>query len=176
MMEITNSQMVPVDLRSGTIFRTYLCRSIGEGDDDSNVYGMECYRDGAKVSLAGYSVYGYFIRPDGKTVIIQGARTGNKAYVTLPKSCYAIEGKFTLAIKVVGGGVMACMRIVDGMVMNTTTDSVIDPGGTVPDIDALMAVIERAEAAAEDIDRFVVYTELNSGSETDYTLVVISTE
>lgn len=172
MMEITNSQMAKVDLRSGSVFRTFLCKSIGEGDDDGNVYGVRCYRDGESVSLSGYSVNGYFIRADGQTVIMSGTVSGNRAYVTLPKSCYAIEGNFTLAIKVIGGGTTVCMRIVDGTVMNTTTDAVIDPGGTVPDIDALMAVIERAEAAAEDIQRFSVYTELRSG--TDYTLVVNS--
>ena len=46
----------------------------------------------------------------------------------------------------------------------------LDPTGDVPDIDELMAVIERAEDAAEAIADFSVSVTLNSGD--DYTLVV----
>lgn len=149
-------------------------RSIGEGDADENRYGVNVLKDGAPVDLSGCTVTGYFLKPDGTTVIMSGFTSGSKAYVSLPATCYAVEGQFTLAIKLTGGGVTGTMRVIDGTVINTSNDNVIDPGGTVPDITALMAVISRAEAAAEDIAKFAVTEELISG--TDYRVIISVTE
>lgn len=169
-MAVYREDIINIDLESGTLFRNFMNHSIGEGDDDGNRFGVRVYRNGAAVSLSNCTVAGYFIRSDGQTIIAPGTISGNKAYVTLPDTCYAKEGNFTLAIRITGGGVTGTMRIVDGTVVNTTTTEIVDPSGTVPDIDALMAVIERAEDAAEAIADFSVSVTLNSG--TDYTLVI----
>ena len=165
-----HQDIVDIDLNNGNIHRSFSMRMIGEGDINGNRFGIRVFRNGEAVSLSGCIVTGYFIRADAQTIICPGGIDGNIAYVPLIQSCYAKEGNFTLAIKITGGGVTGTMRIVDGAVVSTTTDAVLDPTGDVPDIDELMAVIERAEDAAEAIADFSVSVTLNSGD--DYTLVV----
>lgn len=169
-MAIYKRDIIDIELENGNIYRSFMHHAIGEGDINGNRFGVRVFRNGEAVSLSGCIVTGYFIRADEQTIICPGETDGNIAYVPLLQSCYTKEGNFTLAIKITGGGVTGTMRIVDGTVVNTTTDAVLDPTGDVPDIDELMAVIERAEDAAEAIADFSVSVTLNSGD--DYTLVV----
>lgn len=169
-MAVYRENIIDIELETGTLHRSFLNHSVGEGDSSGNRYGVRVFRNGSPVNLTGVTVLGYFIRPDETTIIIQGATNGNEAYVVLANACYAKEGNFSLAIKLSGGGVTGTMRIVDGTVINTTTDAVYDPGGVVPDINELMAVIERAEDAADEIASFVITEELISGD--DYRVIV----
>lgn len=169
-MAINREDIIDIDLKSGNLFRNFMNHAIGEGDINGNRFGVRVFRDGEAVSLSGCTVTGYFIRMDDQTVVCPGEKNENMAYVILPQNCYAKEGNFTLAIKITGGEITGTMRIVDGTVVNTTTDAVLDPTGVIPDIDELITVIERAEDAAEAIADFSVSVTLNSGD--DYTLVV----
>ena len=81
-----------------------------------------------------------------------------------------MEGQFTLAIKLSGGGVTGTIRMVDGTVINTTNGAVIDPGTVIPDLADYLAVVENAEDAAEIIYGISVTTELISGD--DYAIAV----
>lgn len=142
-MALYKSDFVDIDLNSGSIHRSFLNRTIGEGDTLANRFGIRAFRGGEPEELAG-SCTGYFIRPDGGTVTIIGTITRNEAYVDLPNACYAYEGQFALAIKVIGSGVTSTIRIVDGVVANTTTDTVVDPGTIIPSIETLIAEIQAA--------------------------------
>lgn len=173
-MAIYNENIIDIDLESGQIHRSFAHKAIGEGDKNGNRYGIRAYRNGTPVDLTGCMVTGYFIRADQTTIIIEGVASENKAYVELNQNCYVTEGNFALAIKVTGGGITGTMRIVDGTVVNTVAGTVVDPGGTVPDLSELMAVIERAEAAAETVAGFVVTEELIEGD--DYRLIVDDAE
>lgn len=136
--------IVNIDLENGNINRTYLKHSIGYGDNNANKFGVRVFRNGEAETLLG-SCYGLFIRADGATIIVNtGAVSGNLALVTLPEACYAVEGVFTLAIKVTAEEDVTTLRIVDGMVDRTRTDAVVDPGTLIPSIDDLMAAIEEA--------------------------------
>lgn len=146
-MAIYKTDMVDIDLDGGNIHRSFLNRSIGEGDNLANKFGVRAFRNGVPEPI-GSTCAGYFIRPDGNTVAIAGTVSGNEAYVILPQACYAYEGQFSLAIKVSGSNSdTSTLRIVDGVVSNTTTGSVIDPGTILPDINALIAAIEEAVAS-----------------------------
>ena len=153
-MAIYHDDIVNVELTSGSIHRSFLNRSIGEGDSAANRFGVTLKRNGEPVTLDGVTCMGYFIRPTGDTVVITGTVSGLNAYVTIPQACYVTEGNFTLAIKLVGSGVTGTMRIIDGTVVNTTTDTLIDPGSVIPDIQDLIAVIEEAEIALEGTVRY----------------------
>lgn len=145
-----------IDLAEGNMVRDTIAPLIGEGDNSANRFGIEVFRNGVEENLTGSTCAGYFIRANGDTVIISGGTvTGNKAYVTLPQSCYVYEGRFTLAIKLTGGGVTGTMRIIDGCVANTTTSAIVDPGHVIPDIDELLAQIEKLENATTDAVRVV---------------------
>lgn len=163
-----------IDLNQGTILRSFQNRIIGEGDDSADVFGVRIFEDGAAVSLAGAVCFGYFIRPDGITLVLSGSVSGNTAEVSLPSAAYAKEGNFTLAIKVSGSGYADTMRIVDGTVVNTSTGEIADPAQSVPSLQELLAVISDAEDAADAIEALSVSATQIEG--TRYKISVVKEE
>ena len=72
--------------------------------------------------------------------------------------------------ELIGGGVTGTMRIVDGTVVDSVIGSPVDPGGVIPDLDELLAVIGRAEAAANTIAGISIRAELVADE--NYRLIV----
>lgn len=169
---IYKTDIADIDLNSGTISRSFAQKMIGEGDGNANRYGIRVWRNGEPEDIEGSSCIGYFIRhANGDTVIIDGGTfNGQEAFVDLPESCYTHEGSFTLVIKLVGVGITGTMRIIDGTVVESMIGAPIDPGGVIPDLSDLMAVIERAETAADTIAETSIYADLISGE--NYAIVV----
>lgn len=160
-----NEDIIDVDLSTGTIHRSFVNHIIGEGDAKGNRYGARIFRNGEPVSLSMCPIIGYFIRGDGTTVVIEGVATqGNVCYVTLPAACYAVEGQFTLSIKVTGGGVVGTMRIVDGTVVNTAEGTLVDPGSVIPELSDYETLISQAEGLVEDLSEFVIENEQIAGT------------
>lgn len=95
-------------------------------DNMANRFGVELYSEGFEVDLTGYSVNGYFIRPNAQTVIFTGSVSGNMAYVDLPENCYYYDGAFTLSIKVSTTDFEQTILICDGFVEKTRTDRIVD--------------------------------------------------
>ena len=162
--------ILDIDLENANqLHRSFLSRNIGEGDYNGNRFGVRLWR-GDEPATMSESCIGYFIRPDDITLVIDGVISGNTAYVELPQAAYAKDGNFTLAIKLGGVGVSTTMRIVDGAISNTTTGTVSDPGSAIPDIDQLTAIIAAAEAAAAEIDEFVITASLIEGTRYEITV------
>ena len=151
-MAINKENFRRVELATG-IVRDSLPVVIGEGDIEADRFGVEVFRGAGDTptDLTGMDCTGYFIRQTGDTVVITGTVDGNRAWVDLPQACYAYEGQFSLAIKLVGGGVTGTMRIVDGVVRRTTTDTTVDPGTLVPSIEDLIQAIEDASDEIEAV-------------------------
>ena len=162
--------MVDIELSKGTLFRSFANKMIGEGDEKANKFGGRVTRNGSSVNLNGSTVTGYFIRQDHNTVIMYGECSGNEFFVKLPEECYNVEGAFTLAIKISNGGETQTLRVIDGTVINTMIGGIVDPGAIFPDYAALIAEIERAEAAAETIAGLSIQAELISGD--NYKIVI----
>lgn len=173
-MAIYKENIAIIELTNGNISRSFSSQIIGEGDKNGDRFGFRLIRNGEPVSISGFSVAGYFKRADNMTVVIDGAIENDTAYVLLPESCYAVQGVFSLAIKLMGANISETLRIVDGVVTDTVTGPVIDPGSVIPDLDDYTALVERVEAAAEDIAAFAVTEELIEG--TDYRLIIAVTE
>lgn len=170
-MGIQREDFINIDLQNGNVHRSFVNHTIVAGDKNANVFGVRIYRDNVPEDLTGCTVMGLFIRADKTTVIIgDGIAYRNAAYVYLPESCYAVPGNFTLTIKVSGGNMTGAMRIVDGTVFEGSLEPYVDPGNVIPDLSELMAVIDRAEAAAAEINEFVITTELIAGD--DYRIIV----
>lgn len=141
-----HEDIVNIELESGNIHRSFLHHSIGEGDDRANRFGVRLFRNGEPENVSG-SCFGLFIRADGATVAINnGTVSGNVAYVTLPDTCYAVEGQFCLTIKVGTANDTITLRIVDGVVSRTSTNVAVDPGTIIPSIEDLIEEIEEAIA------------------------------
>lgn len=164
-MALYHEDIIDIELETGTVHRSFANRAIGQADIKANRYGIRLKRNGEPVSIGGATCIGFFIRNgNGDTVIINGGIfSGDEAYVTLPESCYVYDGNFTLVIKLVGGDVTGTMRIVDGTVVDSMIGTPVDPGSAVPDLAELLAVIGRAEAAADVIAGISITTELISG-------------
>ena len=174
-MAIYKEDFVDVELTKGVIFRSFIQRTIGEDDDNGDRFGFRCFRNGEPVSLNGTTVIGHFIRADGVTIEIDGgAVTGDSAYIVLPASCYAVEGSFTLAIKLSGGGVSGTIRMVDGTVVRTTNGAIIDPGTVIPDLSDYLEAVNDVTEAAEIINAISITAELIDGE--DYDIVITTAE
>lgn len=147
MATIYNDDIIDIDLNCGTITRGFTNKAIGYADKNGNRYGVNVKRDGQPVQLTGCTCLGFFIRhADGATITIMGAVNENTAYVILPEACYALEGSFSLAIKICStdNSIEGTKRIVDGTVVMTDTGTYIDPGTIMPDIQTLLDAIEEA--------------------------------
>lgn len=148
MATIYNDDIIDIDLDCGTITRGFASKVIGYGDRYGNRYGVKVNRAGQPIELTDCTCTGFFIRhADGATITMAGAINGNIAYVTLPEACYALEGSFSLAIKInsTDSSVKGTKRIVDGTVVLTDTGTYIDPGTIMPNIQTLLDAIEAAE-------------------------------
>ena len=167
-MAIYKEDIVDIELESGTIQRSFLNHSIGLGDIIANRFGVRLFRNGEPVSAEESSCIGFFMRPDGTNLQIHGSTytgvSGNKAYVSLPQDAYAYEGQFTLAIKLVGGGVTGTMRIVDGIVNNTGATGAVSPTSTVPTTAEIIAAYEQATALINGVVRHDIAQSLNDTS------------
>lgn len=150
-MAIYKRDMVDIDLETGTIHRSFMNRSIGYKDNAADHFGVRTWRKGEAINLTGVSVQGIFMPPQGDPIAITSGNivTGNEAEVVLPQACYNYNGPFTLAIKLIGGGVTGTMRIVDGMVDNTHASGTVAPTGTVPTYQEVLSVYEQVLPLAQ---------------------------
>ena len=155
-MAIYNEDIVAVELTSGTVHRSFMHKAIGKGDNLANRYGVSLKRNGNQVDMNGCSCQAIFMAPNGQNILISGSSytgvSAREAWVQLPQACYNYEGQFTLAIKVIGGGVTGTMRIIDGVVDNTGVDSPVAPVESVPTYQEILAVYDELQAALSELD------------------------
>ena len=153
-MAIYLQDIVDINLNGGMIHRNFKSVAIGSGDENANQFGMRVHRDGVPEDLTGVSCQAVFQDPMGNNIALtsHGHVDGNEAYVTLPQACYNYEGRFCLAIKLIGGGVTGTMRIVDGVVNNTHTGGAVAPTGAVPTYQEVLAVYDDAISAVAEVN------------------------
>ena len=166
MAEHYHQDIVSIDLDCGNIHRSFLHRSIGKGDSNANRFGVRVFRGKNAVNLSGVSCQGYFRNSNGENIALTsyGTVSGNVAYVTLPEACYNYEGNFTLAIKLVGGGITGTMRIIDGMVDNTNTGGAVAPTGSVPTYQEILALYDEMQAATLTAETVAPKTKIMAGN------------
>ena len=169
-MALYREDIADIELESGTLFRSFANRNIGEGDIIANRYGVRLFRNGEPVNIGGGSCQGIFMAPDGQNILISGSTytgvNGNVAYVDLPQACYNVNGQFTLAIKVIGGGVTGTMRIVDGVVNNTGVTGAVAPTETIPTYQEILAVYDQMLEAKAGSVRYDIDQELTKAQRT----------
>lgn len=120
-------------------------------DNMGNLVGVRVMKGNAEATLTG-TVLGYVIREDGKTVVVNGERSGNTAYIVLPESAYAVPGRIQIAIRLVSGSTKTVLLAALGYVTRTTTGVIVDPGDVVPDLEDLLAKLDEMDAAIDDAE------------------------
>lgn len=171
MDRIFHEDIVPIDLaNNGSIHRSFLNRTIGVGDDYANRFGVELYFNGEALNLDTSSCIGLFQGPSGPPILISDVNHayagGNRAFVQLPQSCYAVEGQFTLAIKIIESPVTDTVRIIDGVVCNTGSDNPVAPVGSVPTYQEVLAVFDQMLAAKAGAVRYDITQQLTDAEKT----------
>ena len=167
---LTQEDILTLDLMRGSFHRSFCNHSIGTNDISGNRFGVKLIKDGEAIDVSLCSCIGYFIRADGETVVVNGGLADAEGVlgVALPQACYAVEGNFTLALKITGAGITGTIRVIDGVVINGTTGVHVDPGTIVPALTeaAIIAKIgdcETATAAAalmvEKIEKLGLYVD-----------------
>lgn len=129
MADIIRIDQATVDLDK-PLSRTSAGKVLATGDQMANRFSAQVVRRGQPVDLSGCSVKGYFIRPDQETISFTGAVRGNTAYVDLPRACYLEEGRFYLSVKISSGNMTLTLRVIEGWIVKTQSDSLTDSGGT----------------------------------------------
>ena len=142
-MALYQQDIIKMDMNRGGFHRSFLNHAIGKNDNIANRFGVELYRDGEPVDLNEATCEGFFFSPAGEHIVIMGQASGNIAFVDLPQACYNYEGQFTLAIKVIGGGVTGTVRMIDGVIENTFVDGAVAPVASVPTYQEVLAVYDQ---------------------------------
>lgn len=143
-MSAVNIISATVDLAKG-IQMVRLGRLFAANDKAAHTINVRVLDDGKVADLTGQTISAYFIRPDNATVTIQGTLSGNVASVTLPSSCYANSGHFSLIIKAVSTNTTTAIFWGDGTITRSTTDTIVDPENIIPSLEELLAQIEVME-------------------------------
>lgn len=120
-------------------------------DNLGNRVGVVVLDGGEPATLDG-TVTGYVIRADGGTVLVTGAVDGNKAYIDLPESAYAVPGQIQIAIRLTSGSTKTVLGALNAYVQRTATGTIIDPGHVVPDIDDIIAKMDEVDEAIDNAE------------------------
>ena len=120
-MAAYKEDIIDIDLDDMNDLRCDRQSNIAMGDTAADRFGVRAFRNGEPEDLSGFSCYGYFHNSHGDRIDIEnrGTVSGNVAYLTLPQTCYAYKGRFSLAIKLVKTGITETVRIIDGMVLDS---------------------------------------------------------
>lgn len=145
-MSAINVISATVDLAKG-IQMVRLGRLFAANDKAAHTINVRVLDDGKVADLTGQTISAYFIRPDNATVTISGTLTDNVASVTLPSSCYANSGHFSIIIKAVSTDVTTAIFWGDGTITRSTTDTIVDPENIIPSLEELLAQISTMQTA-----------------------------
>ncbi len=145
-MAITINRTTSLD---GAILPEYMPGLLYMNENQAHKFVITCTRGGSAVTLTG-GITGRFMRADGQTILLSGSISSGKANLTLPQSCYIVPGRFTMAIFNVVGNAVTTIYALTGNVARTQTDTLVDPGNTVPTIDNLLAEIDAMRQATAD--------------------------
>ena len=129
------------------------------GDKLAHVLRVRVKAGGEPVDLTGWTVTASVVRQDQATVMMAGRAVGDAAEVTLEAPCYSQSGGFTLSVAIGREQQLITIFCGRGDVTRTRTDSLVDPGHTIPSVDEIIAqyglmktAVQNTDAAAKRVD------------------------
>ena len=141
---------------SAPILQEALSAPMYEGESYAHEFILSAVKDNLPHPLTG-SVVAYFKRADGNTVRTEGKTENGIAVITMPPECYALDGKFYLAITLVNDETQTVIYAASGIMYNTKDGEIVNGGNTIPSYDEIMSHLEKYLAA--DLTAKVVETE-----------------
>jgi len=133
----------PVNMRN-------ISGSLYENDDKGLRLRVRVFQNGAAITLSG-SIVAHVVRANGTLATVGGSRSGNEAYVNIPKSCL-MPGLIQISMKNVDGSVSTTILAITGVVKVVNGSAFIDSGGVIPSLASYEALVQREEAAAATIN------------------------
>lgn len=122
------------------------------GDKLAHVLRVRVKAGGEQVDLTGWTVTASVVRQDQATVMMAGRVVGDAAEVTLEAPCYSQSGGFTLSVAIGRGQQLITIFCGRGDVTRTRTDSLVDPGHTIPSVDEIIAQYGLMKTAVQNTD------------------------
>lgn len=144
---LTTTLPYAVDL-SRPLQMTPLRTALITGDHEAHAFELSVSRGGTPVDLSRAAAYGYFLRGDGTTVLVDGTTQDATATVILPEDCYVAEGRFSLVVQLLLDGVRHSVLWIEGTVNRSRSDLVASD--TFPDLEQLLSRIHDMQIATED--------------------------
>ena len=122
------------------------------GDKLAHVLRVRVKAGGEPVDLTGWTVTASVVRQDQATVMMAGRTVGDAAEVTLEAPCYSQSGGFTLSVAIGSEQQLITIFCGRGDVTRTRTDSLVDPGHTIPSVDEIIAQYGLMKTAVQNTD------------------------
>ena len=122
------------------------------GDKLAHVLRVRVKAGGEPVDLTGWTVTASVVRQDQATVMMAGRTVGDAAEVTLEAPCYSPSGGFTLSVAIGREQQLITIFCGRGDVTRTRTDSLVDPGHTIPSVDEIIAQYGLMKTAVQNTD------------------------
>ena len=122
------------------------------GDKLAHVLRVRVKAGGEPVDLTGWTVTASVVRQDQATVMMAGRTVGDAAEVTLEAPCYSQSGGFTLSVAIGREQQVITIFCGRGDVTRTRTDSLVDPGHTIPSVDEIIAQYGLMKTAVQNTD------------------------
>ena len=122
------------------------------GDKLAHVLRVRVKAGGKPVDLTGWTVTASVVRQDQATVMMAGRTVGDAAEVTLEAPCYSQSGGFTLSVAIGREQQLITIFCGRGDVTRTRTDSLVDPGHTIPSVDEIIAQYGLMKTAVQNTD------------------------
>lgn len=125
-------------------------------DNLGALLGVKVYINHEPHNLNGTLVY-YVKFSDGTTLqdVSETPPSGNIAYVKLPSEAYAVVGPVTVILANRYGNEQKVLAVFSGYIYETTTDSQVTPGQSVPDIAAIQAIYQEMLSGVETMEGLI---------------------
>lgn len=148
MSELQSTLSFRIDLDQPVVM-TPMRQPLISGDQAPCKLLMSFYHSGeGPLDMRQIGMQAYMIRADGTTVVISdGVTTLYGGELTLPESCCAVPGRFTLTVKLTNDTQRRTVLWLEGSVAQSRTDTLVDPGTHVPTVDNVLAKINSMDVA-----------------------------
>ena len=146
---------IPCELNKPVQVHT-LCGSLFSNNGNANRIGAVVTENGEPASLSG-TVSGYAVLSNGTTVPCTGTLSSNKASILLPAAAY-LPGSVFITVFITSGTTVTTLAAVNAAVVQSRTDSQVDPGSVVTDwTTTINTAMQAVETAAENISMMIRY-------------------